>query len=72
MFRCILMLALGFVSCVFAQNEPPGPAPLKFPFEESNAIVKFDCTSVNVAADGKSTALRHYRVAVLSDRAIRQ
>ncbi len=72
MFRCILMLALGFVSCVFAQNEPPGPAPLKFPFEESNAIVKFDCTSVNVAADGKSTALRHYRVAVLTDRAIRQ
>ena len=68
----IALLILGLAASAFAQGEPPQPAPLKFPFEPSNAIVKYDCTQVQVQPDGKSTALRHYRVAVLTDRAIKE
>jgi hypothetical protein len=66
------LLAIGLAACAFAQGEPPQPAPLKFPFEPSNAIVKYDSTQVQVQADGKSTSLHHYRIAVLTDRAIKE
>jgi hypothetical protein len=73
MLRFILTPVLGMLaSAVWAQTEPPASAPLRFPFEQSNAIVKYDCTMVQVEPDGKSTMLQHYRIAVLSDRAIRQ
>ncbi len=68
----IVLLILGLAASAFAQGEAPQPAPLKFPFEPSNAIVKYDCTQVQVQPDGKSTTLRHYRVAVLTDRAIKE
>ena len=72
MSRFITLALLAVSTAVWAQSEPPSPAPLKFPFESSNAIVKYDCTLVHVEPDGKSTALRHYRVALLTDRAINQ
>jgi hypothetical protein len=55
----------------WAQRRPEPPVPLNSPAEQSNAVVRFDCTWVDLQTDGKSDVLRHYRVALLTDRAIR-
>ncbi len=70
------MIRLAF-TCLLAAGalfgQPPEkPAPLKFPFDNSNAIVKYDCTSVIVEPDGKSVSTNHYRVGVYTDRGIRE
>jgi hypothetical protein len=74
MFHTILRLILlaGLLQTAIAQPVPEQAAPMKVPFEKANAIVKYDSTRIVLQADGKSDVLRHYRVAVLTDRAIRE
>jgi hypothetical protein len=73
MNRLISILVLtGLASSAFAQSEVTPPEPISFPYEPSNAVVRFDCTYVNLKADGTSETMKHYRVALLTDRAIRQ
>jgi hypothetical protein len=67
----LLISALALAGSVPAQQTAEKPAPLSFPYEPSNAIIRYDSTVADVQADGKSTVLHHYRVAVLTDRAIR-
>jgi len=71
-FTAGAVLLFGLLCASFAQPVPEQPKPQEFPFEPANALVKYDCTRVVVQADGKSDILRHYRTAVLTDRAIRE
>ncbi|MBI5059545.1 DUF3857 domain-containing protein [candidate division KSB1 bacterium] len=64
------LLSLLFLASLGFAQSPEQPVPLKFPLEQSNAIVRFDCTAVHVQPDGHSVTFNHYRTAVLSDRAI--
>ncbi len=73
------MIRAVFIASVFviASGQAQSPTaeqskPLRFPFESSNAIVKFDCTHVNVEQDGRSIETNHWRVAVFNDRGIRE
>jgi len=66
------LLALGLAVISSAQTVPEQPKPLKMPFEQANAIVKFDCTQVDLDASGRSTTVKHFRTALLTDRAIRE
>jgi hypothetical protein len=69
----LTFILLAMASSLFAQQPAPeSPAPIKFPFEKSNAVVKYDCTQVNLNADGTSETLKHYRAAVLTERGIRE
>ena len=63
----ILILAQG----VAAQTPPEQPKLPKFPYEPANAVTRYDCTLVQLEADGKSNTLRHYRIALFTDRAVR-
>jgi transglutaminase-like putative cysteine protease len=69
-FVCLVMV-LGLLEAGFGQQGAEKPAPLKFPYEPSNAIIRYDSTMAEVKADGRSVVRKHYRVAVLTDRAIR-
>lgn len=64
------VLYLLVASAVIAQESPKAPPNLLF--DGANAVVKYDCTSVFVNPDGTGETLRRYRVALLSDRAVRQ
>ncbi|MCC6475832.1 DUF3857 domain-containing protein [bacterium] len=64
------IVVLGAIAAIFAQ-EVPSPKPL-LPFDNANAVVRYDCTAVRINEDGTGESLRHYRVALLTDRAIRQ
>lgn len=61
----LLMLAHAWA------QEVPTPRP-SVPFDQANAVVRYDCTSVWVNEDGSGETLRRYRVALLSDRALRE
>ncbi len=66
----IFIFILAFCGAVFAQEAPQaGP---NLPFEQANAVVRYDCTSVIVNKDGSGETLRRYRVVLLSDRAVQQ
>jgi transglutaminase-like putative cysteine protease len=67
-----ILIFAGIAGVVFSQSEITPPPAISFPYEPSNAVVRFDCTYVNLKADGTSETLKHYRVALLTDRAIRQ
>lgn len=56
---------------LFAQSGDT-PAPLKFPYEPSNAVIRYDSTHVDVERDGRNVSINHYRIAVLTDRAIKE
>jgi transglutaminase-like putative cysteine protease len=64
----MLLLAQG----VAAQTPPEQPKLPEFPFEPANAVTKYDCTLVQLEADGKSNTLHHYRIALFTDRAVRR
>jgi transglutaminase-like putative cysteine protease len=66
-----LILLTGLLQAAIAQTVPEQPVPANVTFEKANAIVKFDSTRIVVQKDGKTEVLKHYRVAVLTDRAIR-
>ncbi|MBU0692332.1 DUF3857 domain-containing protein [bacterium] len=70
-FTLTLILA-GMVAFGYAQSEMTPPEQVEFPYEPSNAVVRYDCTFVDLNADGTSETLKHYRVALLTDRSIRQ
>lgn len=73
MKRIILALTLaGIVAYGFAQSEVTPPEPVEFPYEPSNAVVRYDCTFVDLNKDGTSETLKHYRIALLTDRSIQQ
>jgi transglutaminase-like putative cysteine protease len=63
----MLILAQGLA----AQTPPEQPKLPQFPFEPANAVTKYDCTLVQLEADGKSNTLRHYRIVLFTDRAVR-
>lgn len=69
MKNILFALLLG-ASAVLAQETPVPDQRL--PFDEANAVVRYDCTAVWVNEDGSGESLKHYRVALLSDRAVRQ
>lgn len=66
----LLFSTVLLISSLWAQETPQtGP---NLTYDQANAVVRYDCTSVFVNVDGTGEALRRYRVALLSDRAIRQ
>lgn len=65
-----LVILLLLTASLFAQETPQAGPNLQF--DQANAVVRYDCTSVVVNADGSGETLRRYRVALLSDRAVRQ
>lgn len=68
--KSLFLALLLVVASLFAQESPqPGP---NLPFDQANAVVRYDCTSVVVNADGSGETLHRYRIALLSDRAVRQ
>jgi len=69
MFRLFSILLVGACAAL-AQESPPKGQDL--PFDKANAVVRYDCTSVVVNPDGTGETLRRYRVALLTDRALRQ
>lgn len=69
MLRLILLQLL--LAAVAAAQETPARGP-DIPFDQANAVVRYDCTSVVVNRDGSGETLRRYRVALLTDRAVRQ
>ena len=68
----IALALAGIVSLCFAQSEMTPPEQIEFPYEPSNAVVRYDCTFVNLDESGTSELVKHYRVALLTDRSIRQ
>jgi transglutaminase-like putative cysteine protease len=74
MKRCFWMwtVVLGLAAGLFAQTVPEQPKPRKMPYEQANAVIKFDSTMVNLEASGRSTTVKHYQTALLTDRAIRE
>jgi transglutaminase-like putative cysteine protease len=74
MKRCfaVWFALLGLAGSLFAQTVPEQPKTRKMPYDQANAIVKFDSTMVNLEASGRSTTVKHYRTALLTDRAIRE
>jgi transglutaminase-like putative cysteine protease len=69
MKKILLILLVAALSATAQETTPAGP---NLSFDQANAVVKYDCTSVVVNADGSGETLRRYRVALLSDRAVRQ
>lgn len=72
MRRRIVFFWIMWCAQVAAAQVSPEKTPLpQFPYEPSNAVVKYDCTLVRVETDGRTDALYHYRIALFSDRAVR-
>ncbi|MCB1059092.1 MAG: DUF3857 domain-containing protein [Calditrichaeota bacterium] len=69
MYKFLLFSLLATLVATAQETPPRGP---NLPFDQANAVVKYDCTSVVVNEDGSGETLRRYRVALLSDRAVRQ
>ncbi len=67
----IKLLFLVLLCALLGYSQETQPRP-NLPFDQANAIVRYDCTSVYVNEDGTGESLHRYRVALLSDRAIRQ
>lgn len=63
------ILSLWAICAIAQETTPPDQ---RLPFDEANAVVRYDCTKVWVNADGSGETLKRYRVALLSDRAVRQ
>ncbi|MBK6765975.1 MAG: DUF3857 domain-containing protein [bacterium] len=69
MKSALFVLLLSAFGAVAQETLPPDQ---RLPFDQANAVVRYDCTAVRVNEDGSGESLRHYRVALLSDRAVRQ
>ena len=68
---CLLLFAESMLYAQPASNDLSA-MQMNYIIEKSSAVIKYDCTFVDLQADGKYESLKHYRVYIRNERNIKE